>query len=94
MMSLTKTNAKRYIHLLNTPCLGYRLYRNEQDEELETSGKARDEFDNDHKDVDDSSRYYNHSSDYDSYYDSDGHSDMKDFAACDQECGYCVQCDY
>lgn len=32
---------------------------------------------------------------HDSYYDDlDSDSEMKDFTACDKECGYCGKCDY
>ena len=41
----------------------------------------RGEYDDDDLDYDD------HDIDYD-------HEPMKDFAACDQECGYCGNCDY
>lgn len=41
----------------------------------------RGEYDDDDFDYDD------HDIDYD-------HEPMKDYAACDQECGYCGNCDY
>lgn len=47
----------------------------------------RGDYDDDDLDCDD------HDIDYDHEIDSD-HEPMKDYAACDQECGYCGNCDY
>ncbi|EEY24023.1 hypothetical protein HYQ46_004976 [Verticillium longisporum] len=44
---------------------------------------------------DDKAHWWSYDSDEDRYdYDGSEHDSVKDFTACDKECGYCGHCDY